>query len=222
MHSLISSHLASSKHSQHGQRPSYPSLHHTLIFSSALNRISTHNSRPVEWTTNVSTVRTTHVTSGVVVADGKVRRDAGTDTTQTLGRTVHSSTSDTGAGLPDNLAEVTPVLKVGHVRVGSAVQAVEPVDLTVVEEVGNDVGDLRCRSAGGNVLTVAAATSSGVVGVVARVCNFKGNGGEGCVPGGGRGGVVGTVDVVVGESYSGVASGGRSGGACNRGGGSSR
>lgn len=93
---------------------------------------------------------------------------------------------------------MAPVLKVGHVGVSSAIEAVEPVDLAVVEEITNDVGDLGGGRAGGNVLPVAAAASSRVVGVLAGLCDFERDGDEGCVPCCGGGGVVGAVDVVVG------------------------
>ena len=60
---------------------------------------------------------------------------------------------------------MTPVLEVGHVWVGLAVKTVEEVDFTVVEEVGNDCGDVGGLDTGGNVLTVSTTVGVDIVGV---------------------------------------------------------
>ena len=73
-----------------------------------------------------------------VVANGKVRGDVASSVGETRAAAVDSSTADLGGTLPDDLRKVTPILKVGHVRVGLAVESAVVVDLAVVEQVGDD------------------------------------------------------------------------------------
>lgn len=57
--------------------------------------------------------------------------------------------------LPDDLGEVAPVLEVGHAGLSLAVETIVPADLAVVEQVGDDGGDVVARYTCGDVLTVA-------------------------------------------------------------------
>jgi len=107
------------------------------------------------------------------------------------------------------------VLEVGHVWVGLAVKTVEPVDLTVVEQLGNDSGDVVGWDTSSNVLAVSSSTGSGVVLVNTGLGDRESDACKVGVPGDGAGRVVGTVDVVVvqnnllvggGNSTSGVGS----------------
>lgn len=54
---------------------------------------------------------------------------------------------------------MTPVLEVGHVRVGLSVKIDVVVHFAVVEEVGDDGTDLSTLNTGGNVLAISSATS---------------------------------------------------------------
>lgn len=112
-------------------------------------------------------------------------------------RAVLSGTADLGCALPDKLREVTPLLKVGHVRVGLAVEVGVVADFAVVEQLGDDSGDVVGLDTSGNVLTVVTAIDIHAVGVDASGSNLGGSGGERRVPLEGRSRVVGTVDVVV-------------------------
>lgn len=73
------------------------------------------------------------------------------------------------------------------------------IDFVVVKEVGNDFGDLSGGRAGGDVLAVTAAVGGDIVGVDAGGTDLGGGVGEGGGPGEARRGVVGAVDVVVGD-----------------------
>ena len=92
-----------------------------------------------------------------VVADGEVRSNVRADVGETAWA-VLSSATDSGGALPDDLGEVTPVLEVGHVWVGLAVETVEPVDFTVVEEVRDDGRDVVSLDTSSDVLTVSTTT----------------------------------------------------------------
>lgn len=62
------------------------------------------------------------LTRTLVVADGEVWRDTSADVGETVGA-VLGVASDVGGVLPHDLAEVTPLLEVGHVGAVLAVQA---------------------------------------------------------------------------------------------------
>lgn len=83
-----------------------------------------------------------------------------------------SSTADLSGGLPDNLGEMSPVLKVGHVGVGLAVKSAEVVDFTVVEQVTDNRGNVRGWNTCSDVLTISTTVGGDVV----RVDADGGNG----------------------------------------------
>lgn len=166
-----------------------------------------------DWRANIGTVLATVVACEVsildsvesgqsyltwwsVVADGEVRSNVRTDVGETAWA-VLSGATDSGGVLPDDLREVAPVLEVGHVWVRLTVKAVEPVDLTVVEEVGDDSGDIGSFDTSGNVLTVATTVGVDIVGVNTGSSDGGSSAGKTGVPGEVRGRVVGTVVVVV-------------------------
>lgn len=65
--------------------------------------------------------------------------------------------SNVRGALPDKLGEVTPVLEVAHVWLSLAIKVCEVLDLAVVEEIGNDGGDVVALDSGGDVLAVPTA-----------------------------------------------------------------
>jgi hypothetical protein len=140
--------------------------------------------------------RERRLTRGTVVADSEVRRDVLTNVGKTAGA-VLSGTADLGSTLPDKLREVTPLLEVGHIRVGLAVEVGVVANLAVVEELSNDSGDVVSLDTSGNVLTVVTAIDVHAVGIDASGSNLGGSRGQLRVPLKSRGRVVGTVDIVV-------------------------
>jgi hypothetical protein len=140
--------------------------------------------------------RERRLTRGTVVADSEVRRDVLTNVGKTAGA-VLSGTADLGSTLPDKLREVTPLLEVGHIRVGLAVEVGVVANLAVVEELSNDSGDVVSLDTSGNVLTVVAAIDVHAVGIDTSGSNLGGSRGQLRVPLKSRGRVVGTVDIVV-------------------------
>lgn len=135
-------------------------------------------------------------TRAAVVANGEVRRNVLTNVGKAA-RAVLSSAANLGGSLPDELREVAPLLEVGHVGVGLAVEVVEVTDLTVVEELSDDGRDVVGLDTSGNVLTVATAVDIHAVGVDAGGSDLGGGVGEVSVPGKGGSRVVGTVNIVV-------------------------
>lgn len=117
---------------------------------------------------DVGAVTAAHVTLRAVVADGEPRAHAAVDG---AGRAVLRSAADRGGGDPDDLREMAPRLKVGHVGVAFSVAVGgELPDLAVVPHVGDGLGDnLRGVNAGNvtrgtvhsNVLAVRASGSTG-------------------------------------------------------------
>jgi hypothetical protein len=140
--------------------------------------------------------RERRLTRGTVVADSEVRRDVLTNVGKTAGA-VLSGTADLGSTLPDKLREVTPLLEVGHIRVGLAVEVGVVANLAVVEELSNDSGDVVSLDTSGNVLTVVTAIDVHAVGIDTSGSNLGGSRGQLRVPLKSRGRVVGTVDIVV-------------------------
>lgn len=131
-----------------------------------------------------------------VVADGEVRRNIASDVGKTVW-TVLCGAADGGGALPDNLGEVTPVLKIGHIWICLAVETVEVVDLAVVEEIGDDGRDIGGLDTSSNVLTVATAVDVHAVGVDAGGSDGGRSAGKAVIPGQVGCRVVGTVVVVV-------------------------
>jgi hypothetical protein len=140
--------------------------------------------------------RERRLTRGTVVADSEVRRDVLANVGKTAGA-VLSGTADLGSTLPDKLREVTPLLEVGHIRVGLAVEVGVVANLAVVEELSNDSGDVVSLDTSGNVLTVVTAIDVHAVGIDTSGSNLGGSRGQLRVPLKSRGRVVGTVDIVV-------------------------
>ena len=93
-------------------------------------------------------------------------------------RAVLSGTADLGGALPDKLREVTPLLEVGHVRIGLAVEIGVVADLAVVEQLGDDSRNVVGLDTSGNVLSVVTAIDVHAVGVDASGSNLGGSGGE--------------------------------------------
>jgi hypothetical protein len=139
--------------------------------------------------------RERRLTRGTVV-DSEVRRDVLANVGKTAGA-VLSGTADLGSTLPDKLREVTPLLEVGHIRVGLAVEVGVVANLAVVEELSNDSGDVVSLDTSGNVLTVVTAIDVHAVGIDTSGSNLGGSRGQLRVPLKSRGRVVGTVDIVV-------------------------
>ena len=137
------------------------------------------------------------LTWGHVVADREVWSDVATNIAKSTRRTVLSSTTNLGGVLPDNLGEVTPVLKVGHVWLRLAVEAIIPSDLTIVEELCNDSRDVVGRDTSSNVLPVPTTTCSDVVCIVAVSGDGRSGRGNTSVPHDVVSRVVGAVNVVV-------------------------
>lgn len=98
-------------------------------------------------------------TSWVVVANGKWQGHGRARLGQR--RTSHGSTADGGSIQPDNLTEVTPFIKVGHVWVGFSVQSLIVHHFVVVHHVGNDFVNFIGVDAISNVLTVAGGGAKG-------------------------------------------------------------
>jgi hypothetical protein len=98
-----------------------------------------------------------------VVADREVWRNVAAGVGKTLTRAVISRTADLGAALPDDLREVSPAIESGLVVDvgwgGLAEQTAEVADLIVVEQLGDDRGDVIGWSTGSDVLTVSSAIS---------------------------------------------------------------
>ena len=98
-------------------------------------------------------------TGWVVVANGKWQRHGRARLGQR--RAGHSSTADGGGVEPDNLTEMTPLLKVGHVRVGFSVQALIVHHFIVVHHVGDDFIDFVRANPKGDVLAVVGSGAKG-------------------------------------------------------------
>jgi len=92
----------------------------------------------------------------LVVADGEVRRDEAANVGKTLGGAVGGGAANMGGTLPDDLGEVAPLLEVGHVGVGMSVQILVPANLAVVEQIGDDGGDVARWNTRSDVLAVPA------------------------------------------------------------------
>jgi hypothetical protein len=117
---------------------------------------------------DVGAVAAAHVTLGAVVADGEPRAHIAVDG---AGRAVLRGAANFGRGDPDDLGEVTPTIKVGHVGVAFAVAVGRELpDLAVVPQVSDGLGDnLGGINAGNvargavdsNVLAVRASGSTG-------------------------------------------------------------
>jgi len=127
-----------------------------------------------------------------VVANGEERRNVRGHVTETVGTValagaVNRGTSNRRGALPNNLGVVTIPIEGGVivdvVGRGLAVKAGKVVDLAVVEEIGDDGGDVVFRCTSSDVLAIAATTSLHVVGVVAAVGNLERNAGKVAIPG---------------------------------------
>lgn len=103
------------------------------------------------------------LTGRLVVANGEVWRHITGDVGKTLAGTVLCGATDMSGGLPHNLGEVAPRVEVRHARICFTVEAAEPVDLTVIEEVGDDCGDVVRFDTGGDVLAVPATIDTTVM-----------------------------------------------------------
>lgn len=110
-------------------------------------------------------------TSWVVVANGKWQGHG----RARLGQrgASHGSTADGGSVQPDNLTEVTPTLKVGHVGVGFSVQSLVVHHFVVVHHVGDDFIDFVGVDTIGNVLAVASGGAKGATSVSSEIYTFQ-------------------------------------------------
>ena len=104
-----------------------------------------------------------HVTLCLVVADGEVRSHVAASVGQVLRRAIDSSAADLSGVDPDHLGEVTPLVEVGHERVFGVlvvgvggVQVVVVTNLAVVEQLGDDRGNVVSLDTGSDVLTISA------------------------------------------------------------------
>lgn len=137
------------------------------------------------------------LTSRLVVADGEVSRNVATSVAETLARAVNSGAADLSGGLPDDLAEVTPLVESRHVGRVLAVLALEETNLAVVEELSDDSRDVVSLDTSSDVLAVSTSVHFSVVGVVAGLADLLGGRGERVAPGKVGSRVVGAVNVVV-------------------------
>jgi len=141
------------------------------------------------------------VTSWGVVADSEVRRHAAASVGKTAAGAVVGCAADLGGALPDDLGEVAPAIESGvvvDVRWGRlAEKASEVADLVVVEELGDDRGDVAGWRTGSNVLAVASTVGRGVVSVDARASDLLSRGGQTGIPRESWSRVVGTVSIVM-------------------------
>jgi hypothetical protein len=101
-------------------------------------------------------------TGSLVVANSEDWGDAATGTLEASGAAaVIGGTSDFAGSLPHDLGEVTPavegslVVDVGRCRL--AVHSIEVTGLVVVEQLGDDGGDVVSWAASSDVLAVTAA-----------------------------------------------------------------
>lgn len=67
-----------------------------------------------------------------------------------------SGTAEMRGALPHDLSEMAPLLEERHGWIGFTIETVVVADLTVVEEVGNDRGDVVGLYTSSDVLTVPA------------------------------------------------------------------
>jgi len=86
-----------------------------------------------------------------------VSTDVATGVGQALRRAVDGGAADLGGVLPHDLAEVAPLVEVGHVRVFLAVELIVEGDLAVVEQLGDDRRDIVSLNTSSDVLAVFAA-----------------------------------------------------------------
>lgn len=99
-----------------------------------------------------------NLTWSLVVADSEVGGHASASVGKTA-RAVDSGAADLGGSGPDNLGEVAPsvesrlVVDVGWC--GLSVHGGEVARFVVVEQLGDDRGDVAGRAAGGDVLAVS-------------------------------------------------------------------
>jgi len=178
-----------------------PSFRSSTQLYSRQGAITLQSSVPLSsWVTkrraNVRSVLIGEVALRLVIADGEVRGDVAADTLKTV-LAVLGGTTEHVATLPNNLGEVTPVFEVGHVWLGLTVQVGEPLLLAVVEEVGDDGGDVARLDTGGDVLAITTTVDGNVVLVLAAGGNGRSGAGKIITPGNIGSGVVGAVEVVV-------------------------
>lgn len=99
------------------------------------------------------------LTWSLVVADSKVGRDSRADVGEALTGAVMSGTAQLGGALPYDLGEVAPLFEQRHIRAGLVVKTLEEIDFAIVEEVGDDSGDVTGFDTSSDVLAVTAASS---------------------------------------------------------------
>lgn len=102
-------------------------------------------------------MKTGILTGRAVVANSEGQGFGGIDVTQAVAG--DGSATNVSSGGPDNLGEVTPVVEVGHVGVGLAVQVGVVAHLVVVHEVGDHNANFGRLNTISNVLTVATAVN---------------------------------------------------------------
>jgi hypothetical protein len=94
------------------------------------------------------------------------------------------------------LREVTPTAKVGHIRLGLAVETIEGRDLAVVEEFCDDGCYVVRGKTSGDVLTVATTVGCGVVSINTSRGDLGGSRCKTIIPDEVASGMIGTVDIV--------------------------
>ena len=103
--------------------------------------------------------KVTH-TCWIVVADGEVRSYIRFCVAE--GTASHGRTANANSVVPDNLREMSPILKVGHVRTGNTPWQWIQVDLSAVHLVGEHSANIIGRSTSADILAIATTTSSPV------------------------------------------------------------
>lgn len=131
--------------------------------ASALQAIVPLNSGLAKRLANVRAVLIRIIARWTVIANGEHRGHIAAHVRETLCRAVHSCTTNLGGRFPHHLAEMTPVLKVDHGRLGLLVQPSKPLDLAVVEQVSDDGGDVVGWDTGSNVLAIPATVDGSVM-----------------------------------------------------------
>jgi len=156
------------------------------------------NCRTVERLANIDVKFTKVVSWRSIIAHCKVWWSVRSDIGKTFG-TVLSSASDPGSTLPNNLRKVTPIVEIGHIRVGLAVEVGVVANLTVVEEFCDDRCYVIRSQTSSDILSVATTVGGCVVGIDTSRCDLGGSRSKSIVPDEIAGGMIGTVDVVRNE-----------------------
>lgn len=130
-----------------------------------------------------------------IIAHCKVWWSVGSNIGKTFG-TVLSSAADLGSTFPNNLRKVTPIVEIGHIRLGLSVEPVEVRDFAVVKKFCDDGCYVVCSKTSSDVLTVTSTICRCVVSIDTSRCDLGGSRSKSVVPDKIAGRMIGTVDIV--------------------------